>query len=174
MILNKYFIVGVFMVGSLVGCADSRIALAESEMQRIKLEDSSQIEPLPQPEKVEDFVYSASDVRSPFLQPSLLIIEAQAQQTESVRPNVNRPREMLEDYDLSELIYRGMIIDTTGKRHGLVQLPDGMIVDVKEGDYMGTSEGKIKEITPTQINLEEIVSDARLGFVAKPNALVSP
>ena len=39
---------------------------------------------------------------------------------------------------------------------------------------MGKNHGRIVEITSTQVNLIEIVEDARLGYVEKSANLVSP
>jgi type IV pilus assembly protein PilP len=38
---------------------------------------------------------------------------------------------------------------------------------------MGKNDGRIAEITPTQINLIEIVPDSRVGYVEKPASLVA-
>lgn len=173
MMFKKNYVICILSVFALTGCQD-RISIAEAEMARIKAEDTYQIEPLPQPEKVEDFVYSAGEIKSPFLAPSLLAMQTQAQQTQGVKPDVNRTREPLEEFELSQLTYRGKVVAPDGQEYGLVQLPDGMVVDVQVGEYMGKNDGKILEITPTQINLEEIVPDARAGFVYKRTPLVTP
>lgn len=157
----------------LTGCAD-RVSDAEAQMAEVRSGEGQPIEPLPQPEKVEDFVYSANQLRSPFLAPSLLTMQTQADQVEGVKPDVNRPRGVLEEYELSQLIYHGRVIAPNGQEYGLIQLPDGTIRDVKVGEYMGRSDGRVLEITPTQINLEEIVPDARSGFVYKRTPLVTP
>lgn len=157
----------------LTGCED-RLSNAEAKMAEVRAGAGQPIEPLPQPEKVEDFVYSAGQVRSPFLAPSLLTMQTQAEQVEGVKPDVNRVREPLEEYELSQLIYHGKVTAPDGKEYGLVQLPDGTVRDVQIGEYMGKSDGKVLEITPTQINLEEIVPDARSGFVYKRTPLVTP
>ena len=155
------------------GCAD-RVQQAEMEMQQIREQPSAKVEPPPQPQPVEDFVYSANDLRSPFLAPSLVNLQAQAIQDTGVKPDVNRVREPLESFELDQLIYRGRVVAPNGQEYGLVQVPDGTVRDVRVGEYMGKNDGRILEITPTQINLEEIVPDARAGFVHKKTPLVTP
>lgn len=158
----------------MVGCSD-RVGIAQAEMEKIRDGDAQPIEPLPEPKPIESFVYSAGTERSPFVANSLLSLQAtQEAQASSVRPDVNRAREPLESYELSQLIYRGKVVAPDGKEYGLVQLPDGTVRDVTVGEYMGKSDGKIVEITPTQINLIEIVPDARVGFVEKKTPLVTP
>lgn len=163
----------VVLTTLLVGC-DDRISQAEAEMAQIRAGAGQPIEPLPQPEKVEDFVYSASEVRSPFLAPSLLNMQAQAQQMQGVRPDVNRPRQPLEEYELTQLNYLGKVIAPSRKEYGLIQLPDGTVRDIKVGDYMGKNYGQVKEITPTQINLKETVPDSQFGFVHQTTELKTP
>lgn len=157
----------------LAGCSDPAKE-AEMRMEQIRQKDAPPIPPLPEPERVEDFVYSAGDLRSPFLAPSLVNMQAQAIENNGVKPDVNRVREPLEEYELSQLIYRGKVVAPNGEEYGLVQLPDGYVRDVKVGEYMGKNDGRILEITPTQINLEEIVPDTRAGFVYKKTPLVTP
>lgn len=56
---------------SMTGCTD-RIGIAEQAMADIRNQSAQPIEPPPKAELVEDFVYSASAQRSPFLPPSLV------------------------------------------------------------------------------------------------------
>ncbi|WP_379543241.1 pilus assembly protein PilP [Psychrobacter sp. R86515] len=162
-----------FTVLSIAGCSD-RIGMAEQSMTDIRNQPAQPIEPPPKAELVEDFVYSASSQRSPFLPPSLVSVQGARTSIEGVRPDINRIKEPLEHYELSQLIFRGVVISPEGQRYALVQRPDGSVASVKVGDYLGMNDGRIVEITPTQINLIEIVPDSRAGFVEKPQSLVSP
>lgn len=157
----------------LTACSD-RMSVAQQRMADIRSQPAQPITPLPVPEIVDDFVYSASHLRSPFVPPSVLTMAAEAPQQSDVKPDVNRVREPLEEFELAELIYRGRVVAPNGEVYGLVQLPNGYIQEVKLGQYIGKSDGRILEITPTQINIEEIVPDARLGFINKPTALITP
>lgn len=84
------------------------------------------------------------------------------------------PKKKLESYELTELVYKGKVVAPTGQEYGLVLAPDGLVRDVQIGNYMGKNHGRIVEITPTQINMIEIVEDTRLGYVEKSANLVSP
>ncbi|MGP9544410.1 pilus assembly protein PilP [Psychrobacter sp. AOP7-B1-25] len=158
---------------SMTGCSD-RIGMAEQAMTDIRNQPAQPIEPPPKAELVEDFVYSASSQRSPFLPPSLVNVQGPTTSIDGVRPDINRIKEPLEQYELSQLVFRGVVISPEGQRYGLIQRPDGSVASVKVGDYLGLNDGRIVEITPTQINLIEIVPDSRAGFVEKPQSLVSP
>lgn len=168
----KLAMVGLMTV-TLSACAD-RVSDAEQKMAQIRSAPAKPVPPLPEPVVIQDFTYSAGEFRSPFLAPSLQSMQAQQSQESAVKPDLNRVKDALENFDLSELVYRGRVVATDGKVYGLVQLPDGFVQKVQVGEYMGKSDGKILEITPTQINLEEIVPDARMGFVYKKTSLVTP
>ncbi len=157
----------------LVGC-DNRVADAEKKMADIRLSKSQPIEPPPAPEPVEDFIYSASNERSPFMPPNLLVFAEQEVDNNGIQPNLDRPKEDLEKYNLADLIYRGIMVDPSGEQNGLIQRPDGRITSVKVGDHMGENYGRIVEITATHVNLIEIVPDNRSGFIERAAALVSP
>lgn len=158
---------------TLTGCSD-RIGMAEQAMNEIRNSPSQPIEPPPKAELVDDFVYSASMLRSPFLPPSLVSVQGSDTSLDGVRPDITRTKEPLEQYELSQLTFRGMLISPEGQQYALIQRPDGSVASVKVGDYMGLNDGRIVEITPTQINLIEIVPDSRAGFTERPQSLVSP
>ena len=158
---------------SMSGCTD-RIGMAEQAMTDIRNQPAQQIEPPPKAELVEDFVYSASTQRSPFLPPSLVNVQGPTTSIDGVRPDITRVKEPLEQYELSQLVFRGVVISPEGQQYALVQRPDGSVASVRVGNYLGLNDGRIVEITPTQINLIEIVPDSRAGFVEKPQSLVSP
>ena len=158
---------------AMTGCTD-RIGMAEQAMTDIRNQPAQPIEPPPKAELVEDFVYSASSQRSPFLPPSFVNVEGPTTSIDGVRPDITRVKEPLEQYELSQLVFRGVVVSPEGQRYALVQRPDGSVASVKVGDYLGLNDGRIVEITPTQINLIEIVPDSRAGFIEKPQSLVSP
>ncbi|WP_201544335.1 pilus assembly protein PilP [Psychrobacter immobilis] len=166
-------LISIAIVLSMTGCTD-RIGMAEQSMADIRNQPAQPIEPPPKAELVEDFVYSASAQRSPFLPPSLVNVQGPVTSIDGVRPDITRVKEPLEQYELSQLVFRGVVISPEGRQYALVQRPDGSVASVRVGNYLGLNDGRIVEITPTQINLIEIVPDSRAGFVEKPQSLVSP
>lgn len=148
--------------------------MAEQAMADIRASTAQPIEPPPKALLVEDFVYSASSLRSPFLPPSLVNVQGPTTAIDGVRPDINRIKEPLEQYEIAQLTFRGMVISPEGQQYALVQRPDGSVASVTVGNYLGLNDGRIVEITPTQINLIEIVPDSRAGFIERPQSLVSP
>jgi len=62
--------------------------------------------------------------------------------------------------------------NANGQILGLIQTPDKQVEQVHVGSYMGLNQGRITKITPTQIDLIEIVSDGRDGYIERPRSLV--
>lgn len=170
----KLMVLSFVAAGSLLltGCSD-RVMVADEKMAEIRNSPAQPVEPPPQPELVEDYVYDANQLRSPFLPQSLLNLQNQIENDDGVTLDLTRVKEPLEEYELSQLVYHGMIVSPEGVQYGLVQRPDGLVQNVKVGDYMGVNNGRIVEITSTQINLIEIVPDNRGRYVEKPASLIS-
>lgn len=165
-------VICVSSVTVITGCAE-RVSVADTEMATIRASESIPIDPIPKPQLVEDYNYDSGEMRSPFLPPSLLFQQNIITQSD-VAPNLNRAKELLEGFELSQLVYRGLVVSPAGKQHGLIQRPDGVVESIKVGDYMGLNDGRVVEITPSQINLVEIIPDNRAGYVEKPASIVSP
>ncbi len=161
----------VLTVG-LVGCED-RVALADKKMLDIRNQPAQPIKPPPSPEKVEEFSYSAGNLRSPFMPTSLMLQATQEQKIQGVKLDTTRLKEPLEQFELNQLVYKGSLVSQSGELYGLVQTPDGQVATVKVGNHIGKNDGRIAEITPTQINLIEIVPDSRVGYVEKPATLAA-
>ena len=173
--MNRSFMFAAIGIASvwLSGCAD-RIGMAEQDMEVIRNSPAQPIADAPKAELIEDFVYSANMLRSPFLPPSLVNVQGPTTAIDGVRPDITRTKQPLEQYELSQLTFRGMVVSPEGQEYALLQRPDGSVASVKVGDYLGLNDGRIVEITPTQINLIEIVPDNRAGFIERPQSLVSP
>jgi type IV pilus assembly protein PilP len=162
------------VVALLLTACNDRVGLAQQALEQIREQSAQPIEPPPTTELIEDFVYSANNLRSPFLPPSLVNIQTPTASLDGVRPDITRSKEALEQYEISQLTFRGMVVSSKGQQYALIQRPDGSIASAKVGDYLGLNDGRIVEITATQVNLIEIVPDSRVGFVESPQSLIAP
>ena len=61
--------------------------------------------------------------------------------------DIARVKEPLEQYELSQLVFRGVVTSPEGQRYALVQRPDGSVANAEVGDYLGLNDGRIVEIT---------------------------
>lgn len=140
----------------------------EEYIAEVKARPGGRIEPLPQIQPYETFVYSASNLRSPFA--PAVEDRPEAISASGIRPDRNRPREFLEQYPLDTLRMVGTL-NMGGTRYALVRTADGLINRVRPGNHMGQSEGRIVEISDSEIRLLEIVSDGLGGYIERPAAV---
>lgn len=152
--------------GVLAGC-NSGMEDLEQRVAEVKAQKSQQIEPIPQIKQFDSFVYEPGDRRDPFQQEQPGPGSAVAG---GPRPDLNRPREPLEDYPLDALRMQG-VIETPKSVYGLVKAPDGVIHRVAVGNYMGQNYGQIKSIAESEISLAEIIPDGFGGWVSRPATL---
>ncbi|NND60869.1 MAG: pilus assembly protein PilP [Gammaproteobacteria bacterium] len=156
----------ITLVAVLAGCSEDFSDL-EQYIAEVKARPGGRIEPLPQIKPYQTFVYSASDLRSPF-QPATE--QQMGPQPGTATINVNRPREFLEQYPLDSLRMVGTL-NIGGTRYALIKTADELINRVRVGNFMGQSEGQIVEITDSEIKLIEIVSDGIGGYIERPAAV---
>ena len=154
----------------LVGC-DSRIDAVNEQMANIRNQPPLPIEPAPVFPPVPTFDYAAHQLKSPFL-PSSLAAELKIMSGKRVYPNLSRQLQPLESYAIESLNMKGSMRNQSGQILALIQTPDGEIERIQRGSYMGMNHGRVIKITPTQIDLVEIVPDGREGYVERPRSLV--
>ena len=68
------------------GCGD-RVAIADQAMADIRNQPAQPVEPPPQPQIIEDFIYSANSLRSPFIPPGLMNMQSVPLTDTGVRPD---------------------------------------------------------------------------------------
>lgn len=155
---------------ALVGC-DSRIDAVNQQMAEIRNQPPLPIDPAPVFMPVPTFDYSAQQLKSPFM-PTSLATELKIMAGKRVYPNFARVPQPLESYALESLNMKGSMRNSSGKIAAVIQTPDGELERVQVGSYMGGNHGRVIRITPTQIDLIEIISDGREGYLERPRSLV--
>ena len=124
--------------------------------------------PLPKIEPYRPFTYTAEGLKDPFALSSF-IVDALAREEipvfdNGVKPNLDRPREELENYALGSLQMVGTFQDFNSvDLWALVRAPDGIVHRVRKGNYMGQNFGHIYNITEDRVDLQEIVPDDLTG-----------
>ncbi|QXW26252.1 pilus assembly protein PilP [Acinetobacter johnsonii] len=159
------------MLGIILTGCESRIDVVNQEMANIRNQPPVPIEPAPDFIPVDSFAYGAQQLRSPFL-PSSLAAELKVMAGKRVYPNFNRQQQPLESFPIENLNMKGSLLNQSGKIMALIQTPDGQVERVQVGNYMGLNHGRIVKITPTQIDVVEIIPDGREGYVERPRSLI--
>ncbi|HXS26828.1 MAG TPA: pilus assembly protein PilP [Steroidobacteraceae bacterium] len=148
----------------LLGACSSADDDLQSFITEVKHEGGGRVEPLPEVKPYQAFIYSASNLRSPFV-PS-----APSGSGSTLHPDNKRNREFLEQFPLDTLKMVGTL-KFGGKTYGLIQTRDGLVNRVLPGNYLGQSDGRITEITPSKIYIREIVPDGAGGYIERPAAI---
>jgi type IV pilus assembly protein PilP len=164
--ISMFVMLGVVLTG-----CESRIDVVNQEMVNIRNQQPIAIEPAPDFVPVESFNYAAQQLRSPFM-PGSLASELKIMAGKRVYPNLNRQLQPLESYPIENLNLKGSLRNQSGQIMALIQTPDGQVERVQVGNYMGLNHGRIIKITPTQIDVMEIIPDGREGFVERPRSLI--
>lgn len=159
-------LVAITLLLSLAACGGS----GYEDLQQFVKESGNnlrgKVEPLPEVKPYEPFTYNAYDLSDPFkprkLKPS--------QGGGGPHPDLNRPREALEAYDLEKLKMVG-VIKHKGETYAVVKTPDNTIYRVRRGNYMGQNFGRITALNDTEVKLKEIVQDSAGDWVERESTL---
>jgi type IV pilus assembly protein PilP len=149
---------------ALAGCS-GRDASLNNFIASTRTESGGRVQPLPEVKPYEAFRYDDKSLRSPFVPGG-----SGGAQSGGLRPDSHRNREYLEQFSLDTLKMVGTL-NLGGKYYGLVQTKDGRVHRVTVGEYVGTNEGRIMDITPSRIALSEIIPDGQGGYIERPAAL---
>lgn len=162
-------LIALFILSTLTSCSVNDMNDLKKHVEEVKKRPPSYVEPLPEIQPYETFAYKATDLRDPFQQitdekdkqpiSSDLIVKPKS----NIRPDFNRNREALENYQLDSLKMVG-IIERENERWGLIRSPDGTIHRVQVGNFIGKNHGKINQIYEDLIKLTEIIPDGSDGW----------
>ncbi len=130
-------------------------------------------QPVPEPKQFTPFTYEAKALIDPFDQQKMILAAARQAQsrasTSSIRPDLDRRREMLEGYPLDQLKMVGTLRQA-GNQVALIDAA-GQTFMIRRGNYMGQNFGLVTSISETEVDLKEIVQDAAGEWIERPTKL---
>lgn len=154
----------------LAGCVDDHADL-EEYVQEVKKSAKGKVNPLPNLMKIKQVTYTAQNLRSPFSlsggaynAPTTITSVTGEVIKQEPRPDIDRPREYLEQFPLSSFTMVGTLSKPQAN-WGLLRDANGLIHAVKVGDYIGLNSGVVIAITPDQIRLNETVPNGSGGWM---------
>jgi type IV pilus assembly protein PilP len=162
----RFGLIGLALLAA--GCSQDMGDLEDYALE-VKSRTSKNIEPIPQPKPYEPFTYEPGERRDPFL-PILQSRDAAlaaAGGAGSIRPDVDRPKEPLEEFPLDALRMVGTIT-MQQRAYALIRAPDAVVHRVSVGDHLGQNYGKITGISETEVVLMEIIPDGLGGYIQRP------
>lgn len=168
----RHFSILTALAAALSGCGSQDMRDLQDFVKKTRNKQHSRIEPLPEFKPYETYLYQANDLRDPF-SPSVsgkLDHMLTNEESSGIHPDLNRPREALEEYPLDTLRMVGTL-EQGGVSWALVQAPDNTIHRVQPGNYLGQNHGKIIHIDEYQIDITEIVPDGLGGWMERSASL---
>jgi type IV pilus assembly protein PilP len=166
-LIMKQSLVLVLVAVGLSACGGGTDDLDEY-INEVKKRKGGVIDPLPEitPYEVFNYIADKQGIRSPF-RPN---IPQAAGGGNGPRPDDERSREYLESFPLDAL---GMVgtLNINETMYGLVRTSDGLIHRVIPGNYLGQNDGRITEISESEIGLVEIISDGIGGYIERDAAV---
>lgn len=153
---------------TLSGCGNSThqdlqdfVGKTKSDAQKI-----SRIDPLPDIQPYETYLYRADDRRDPFTNITVTDDIPVADTDDSIRPPTNHRKEALENFPLDSLRMIGTLQrdDTLWAIIKIENNPDGGIHRVVTGNYLGQNYGRIINVSEEKIDLIEIIPNGLGGW----------
>jgi len=166
-LIIKNGLILVLLAVGLTACGGDMDDL-DQYINEVKAKPGGRIEPLPEitPYEVFTYIADAQGLRSPFVPDTPQATGGSG----GARPDLDRSREYLESFPLDTLGMVGTLyIGET--MYGLIQTADGLIHRVVPGNYMGQNDGRITEISESEIALVEIISDGIGGYIERDAAV---
>lgn len=145
------------------GCTEQTDASVVEFVADVKRQKTGQIEPLPVFQAPKAFKFTATKLRDPFepFVTSLAVTKPGVRNEES--PDLNRPREFLEQFPLDSLKMVGTL-ERDGEFFALLKGSNNSLYRVNVGEYIGQNSGKIEKITDKTIEVKEWLSDGKGGW----------
>jgi type IV pilus assembly protein PilP len=152
----RVIVLSFALVFSLSGCEDASHTDIKQWMDESSSTMKAGVPPLPELKPFPAVSYNGSTQSDPF---SAARIEPERKNSGANKPDLDRPREQLENYPTESIKFLGLVDKVSnGKRHAVVQA-EGVLFQVTKGNYMGQNFGRIVDITKSEVVLKELVQD---------------
>lgn len=182
MILNKisYRSARALLAGVVISMASGCIWVEDtSDLSRfvtdVQAKPKGKIEPLPTFEPYHSFVYQGASLRDPFV-PLVRVVstlaDVELDDSDGLQPDQNRPRSYLEQFAVDQLSMVGTIGKAENDFFWALVLDDNREIHrVKIGDYLGLDFGRVVAVSDQQLDLLEIISNGRGGWMQRPRII---
>ena len=161
----KKLIVPALMAALLAGCGDSDVREVRTWMDETKAQTKPAVKPLPESKEFIPYAYDQAQAPDPFSADKLAGPGALAAQPNVGQPDLNRPREALENYPLDTMRMVGMM-QKGGVSFALVQI-ERSVYRVRAGQRLGQNFGQVTRVTPVAVEIRELVQDAGGDWVER-------
>jgi type IV pilus assembly protein PilP len=169
---SKQSNLGGFILAGLVSALLAACGGQQDDLNRyiaeVKARPATPIPPIPAVRTYTPYKYEGLLGRDPFRQSTSEGADqvASGGPAKGPRPDLQRPREYLERFELDTLTMVGTFSKETSE-WALVQDPDGVVHRVAVGNYMGKNHGKVSEISNDEVQLSEFIADGVGGWLVR-------
>jgi len=166
---SKSLLIATLIVSSLVLTACSG---REDDLNRyvaeVKARPATPIPPIPPVRTYTPYVYEGLTGRDPFRQSTSEGSDqvAQSGTAKGPRPDLQRPREYLERFELDTLSMVGTFSKQSSE-WALIRDPDGVVHRVAVGNYVGKNHGKVNGVSADEMQLSEFIADGIGGWLVR-------
>jgi len=160
-------VAGMVLVAVMLTACSESMGDLEKYIESVKARPADPIPPIPPVKTYTPYEYEGLTGRDPFRQ-SITEGSDDVRSTRGSgpRPDFGRPKEYLERYELDTLSMVGTF--SKGESYwALIRDPEGVIHRVPVGNYMGKNHGKVVNISSTEVDLSELISDGADGWLVR-------
>ena len=163
-------IVAALAAVTLAGCG-AELDELQQWMEQQRREVKPNVPPLQPPKKFDPQPYAAGDAVEPFSTQKLAVALKRDERAPSslLAAELKRRKEPLEAYPLDSMAMVGSV-NKQGRPFALLRV-DGLLYQVKVGDYMGQNYGRVQRISEADIVLREVVQDAAGEWIERNSTL---
>ena len=157
-------------VAALAGCG-AELDQLQQWMEQQRREVKPNVPPLLPPKKFDPQPYAAADGVEPFSTQKLTVALKRDERVPSslLAGELKRRKEPLEAYPLDNMNMVGSV-NKQGRPFALLRV-DGLLYQVKVGDYMGQNYGRVLRISDSDLVLREVVQDAAGEWIERNSTL---
>lgn len=134
----------------------------------VKARPATPIPPIPAVRTYTPYKYEGLTGRDPFRQSTSEGADqvVSGGPAKGPRPDLQRPREYLERFELDTLAMVGTFAKESSE-WALIRDPDGVVHRVAVGNYLGKNHGKVSMISNDDVQLSEFIADGVGGWLVR-------
>ena len=168
--LMTRFALVLLSAAALAGCG-AELGELQQWMDQQRKEAKPNVAPLQPPKKFDPQPYAAADAVEPFSTQKLAVALKRDERAPSslLAGELKRRKEPLEAYPLDSMNMVGSV-NKQGRPFALLRV-DGLLYQVKVGDYLGQNYGRVLRISDNEMVLREVVQDAAGEWIERNSAL---
>ncbi len=165
---TRPLVITLMVLSTLLTACSGRQDDLNRYIAEVKARPATPIPPIPPVRTYTPYVYEGLLGRDPFRQSTSEGSDqvASSGTSSGPRPDLQRPREYLERFELDTLSMVGTFSKESSE-WALIRDPDGVIHRVAVGNYIGKNHGKISSISNNEVQLSEFIADGIGGWLVR-------